>query len=161
MPPDRRDTAAAPLDWVLVANAARARCFLHDPANRALQELQRFAHPASRLAGTDLERDRGGQVRKSAASTQFAPHADPHDKQLEAFARTLAEHLEAAALAHQYRRVSLIASKALLGALRAQLGGATRALLGPCIGRDLTAWDGTALEHRVAEALEAAAGDQP
>ena len=44
-----------PLDWVLVANAARARCFVRDQQNNALKELCSFVHPASRLKASELD----------------------------------------------------------------------------------------------------------
>ena len=122
---------AAALDWVLIANAARARCFVRDADNGAMREERSFVHPASRLKGAALEHDRGGKVHKSAASTQFAPHTDVHDKEHAAFARELAAFLEKAALAQQYPALSLIASAAFLGELRAQLGPAAQQALAP------------------------------
>jgi len=148
-----------PLDWVLVANAARARCFERDPENGALRELDSFVHPASRLKGRDLADDRGGQVRKSAASTQFAPHTSPHDKELEAFARQLAAHLDEAALAHRYARLVVVGSNPFLGHLHAALGAAARQLAA-AIALDLGAFRGADLEDRVTQALqEAGVGD--
>lgn len=149
-------------DWVLVANAARARCFARDPANGAMRELCAFVHPASRLPGSSLGGDRGGQVRKSAASTRFAPHTDPHKKELAAFAAELADHLEDAARQHRFPRVALIASAEFLGELRAQLGSGTRHLLAASAALDLTRCEGADLEHRVTQALPdmAAPSDQ-
>lgn len=143
-----------PLDWVLVANAARARCFVRDQQNNALKELCSFVHPASRLKASERGKDRGGQVRKSQASTQFAPHTDPRDKEHAAFARELADYLEEAARANRYPGVALIASKSFLGDLREHLGDATRHLLTASAPLDLTTCEGSDLEHRVARALE-------
>jgi protein required for attachment to host cells len=139
---------------VLVANAARAGCFVRDPDNNAMKELCSFAHPASRLKGMDLDADRGGKVRKSAASTQFSPHTDARDKEHAAFAHELAAHLEDAARAHRYPRVAVIASKEFLGELRARLGTSTQRLLGASVGLDLTICKGVELEQRVAQALQ-------
>lgn len=141
------------LDWVLVANAARARCFARDPDNNALKELDAFVHPASRLKGSNLDTQRPGQVRKSAAAAGLRPHTDPHRKEHAVFARELADHLEAAALAHRFPRVALIASRDFLGELRAQLGTSTQRLLAAEVGLDLTTVEGAELEQRVAQAL--------
>ncbi len=143
----------SPLGWVLVANAARARSFVRDPDNHAMRELSAFVHPASRLKGQALAGDRGGMVRKSAASTQFAPHTDVHEKEHTQFARELAAHLEEAALAHRYPRIDLIASNAFLGELRAHLGPATTHLLRAGVPLDLTSYEGADLQHRVTQAL--------
>jgi protein required for attachment to host cells len=151
--------AAGPaLDWVLVANAARARCFVRDADNGALREEYSFIHDASRLKGTALTRERGGKVRKGVASTQFAPHTGPHDKEHAAFARELADFLERAALAQRYPGLSLIASAAFLGELRSRLGPAAGKRLRRSVALDLSTLEAAELEHRVTRAL---AGDAP
>ena len=153
----RKEISSPAFDWVLIANASRARCFVRDADNGAMREQQGFVHDASRLKGRALEHDRGGKVHKGVASTQFAPHTDPHDKEHQAFASELAEFLEQAALARLYPGVSLIASPAFLGELRSRLGPATRKCLRHGVALDLTTLQGGELEHRVTEALAAAA----
>jgi protein required for attachment to host cells len=148
----------APLGWVLVANAARARCFARDDENNAMRELAGFVHPASRMKGQALEHDRGGLVHKGVASTQFQPHTEAHEKEHVQFARELAQYLDEAALAHRYPALTLFASAPFLGELRAQLSPATQKLLGTSVAVDLTAYEGTELEQRVAQALQTAAG---
>jgi protein required for attachment to host cells len=148
----------APLGWVLVANAARARCFARDDENNAMRELASFVHPASRMKGQALDDDRGGLVHKGVASTQFQPHTDPHEKEHVQFARELARYLDEAALAHRYPALTLFASAPFLGEVRAQLSAATQKLLRTSVALDLTAYDGAELEQRVAQALQTAAG---
>jgi protein required for attachment to host cells len=140
-------------DWVLVANASRARCFVRDVDNGAMRELQGFVHPASRLKGRDLGDDRAGLAHKGTASTQFAPPTDPHDKEHAQFARELVQHLEQAALEHRYGRLTLIASSPFLGELKAQLGAAAQRILSAAVALDLTGYSGAELEHRVTKAL--------
>ncbi len=149
------DEKPQPLDWVMVANAARARCFERDPDNGALREIAGFVHPASRQKAGELEHDRGGMARKSGASTQFAPHADPHGKQLDLFARELAAHLDAAALEHRYGQLVLVASAPFAGHLRAALGASARRLAA-LVPLDLSSFRGAELEGRVTEALREA-----
>jgi protein required for attachment to host cells len=144
---------APALDWVLIANAARARCFVRDADNGAMREDRSFVHPASRLKGVALSHDRGGKVRKSMASTQFAPHTDAHDKEHAAFARELAAFLEEAALAERFPGLWLIASAEFLGELRAQLGPAAGKRLRRGLALDLSVYEGSELEHRVTKAL--------
>lgn len=145
----------APMDWVLVANAARARIFVRDPDNGALRELDDFVHPPSRQKGHELARDRGGHVMKSDASTQLMPHTDPHDREHLRFARELAESLDAAALGHRMPGLVLMASNPFLGVLRGQLGAATTAKLRGSVALDLVRYEGPELERRVGEALAA------
>jgi protein required for attachment to host cells len=147
-------TGSSPaFDWVLIANAARARCFVRDPDNGAMREEYAFIHDASRLKGTALEHDRGGMVHKGVASTQFAPHTDPHDKEHAAFASELTAFLEKAALAQRFRGLSLIASAAFLGELRSRLGPAAGKRLQHGVPLDLTTCQAADLEHRVTQAL--------
>jgi protein required for attachment to host cells len=153
MPRTRASPPAAPLDWVLIANAARARCFVRDADNGAMREERSFIHSASRLKGMALDHDRGGRVRKSMASTQFAPHTDAHDKEHAVFARELAAFLEKAALAQRYPGLWLIASAQFLGELRAQLGPAALKRLRQGVALDLSGYEGAELERRVSLAL--------
>lgn len=151
----KKDKAASSpaLDWVLIANAARARCFVRDPDNGAMREECSFVHEASRQKGAALAHDRGGKVHKGVASTQFAPHTDPHEKEHAAFARELAIFLEEAALAERYPGLSLIASATFLGEVRSMLGPAARKRLRHGVALDLTTCQDADLEHRVTQAL--------
>ena len=145
-----------PLEWVVVANAARARFFERDAENQAMRELASFVHPQSRLKGQALGHDRPGKAHKGTASTAFPPHTDLHQKEHAEFAHELAQHLEEAALAHRYPRLAILASNPFLGELKAQLGAATHRLLQATVALDLTPHEGADLEQRVAHALHAA-----
>lgn len=149
----RPKTPREPLAWVMVANAARARCFERDPENQAMRELASFVHPQSRMKGDALGDEPGGKVHKGVASTQFQPRTDVHAKEHEHFARQVAQHLEQAALAHQLHALVLIASNPFLGELRGQLGDATQRTLKAAIAHDFTSYEGAELEQRVSQAL--------
>jgi protein required for attachment to host cells len=142
-----------PLDWVLVANGTRARCFERDSENNALREIADFVHPKGRLKGQALESDRPGHAFKGAASTQLEPHTDPHVKERARFADELVAMLDEAALSHRFERLALIASNPLLGELRSRLGTACRQRLHASVALDLTTYADSELEHRVAHAL--------
>ncbi|MGM9488252.1 host attachment protein [Ideonella sp. YS5] len=143
---------AAP-EWVLVANAARARCFERDPQTSHLRELADFVHEQSRIRPSQLGDDRPGHVLKGGASTRFEPHTDSREKHRVQFARELAAYLEESALAHRYDRLALIASDPFLGDLRAQLGEASRHCMLTSQAVDLTETSGRELEQRVTAAL--------
>lgn len=139
--------------WVVVANAARARCFERDPDNGALRELSSFVHPESRQKGTELADDRDGRALKGQASTAFVPHTDPHAREHHAFAAELARHLEAESLAHHFDDLAVLASAPFLGELRAELGPAAQRVLAASVALDLTTFHGRDLEERVTQAL--------
>lgn len=143
------------LPWVLVANGSRARLFERDPENGAMRELSDFLHPASRMKGAALERDRPGQAMKGQARTEYEPHTLPSDREYQQFARELAEQLEAAVNDNRIGHWSLIASNPFLGHLRASLGHGAAAVLERHVDRDLTSFVGAELESRVSALLAA------
>lgn len=150
------DTSPRPAghgQWILLANAARARCFERDPATHALSELAGFVHQEARARTSQAGADRPGRAIKGDASTSFQPRADPHDKERESFARELGAFLEASAQAHRYAQLALIASSPFLGALRAHLGELSRHTLVSSQALDLTALEGRELEERVTAVL--------
>jgi protein required for attachment to host cells len=146
---------------VLVANAARARRFVRDPANPAngaMRESASFVRPASRMKGRQLGAERSGHALKSeSASTQPAPRADERRKEHAAFARELAGYLEEAAHARRLDLLAVFASSEFLGELRTRLGVDASKRLRASIALDLTAFEDRELEQRVSEALAAAA----
>jgi len=151
----------ARLQWVLLANASRARLFERDPENGAMRELAGVVDPAGRAKGSDLADDRPGHVAKGTGRTQFEPRTPPKEHEHREFARDLAHQLEAEAQAGRMAPWVLIASSPFLGLLRAALGSAAAARLEHHADRDLTAYQGRDLEHRVAELLPPSASDEP
>ena len=140
-------------DWVLVANASRARVFERDETSQSLREVGDYLHPASRQKGEALSDDRPGHVHKGAASTAFAPHTDPREREHVRFARELSQVLETAAAARQMRGLVLIASSPFLGELQAELGDGARRLLKKAVALDLTSFSDRELERRVTGAI--------
>ena len=151
------DRQESRLDWVLLANASRARLFERDAENGAMRELAAFVHPASRVKGSTLGHDRPGHAAKGLASTNFEPVTPLKEREQQHFAQQLAEHVEAAVLDGRVPRWMLIASSPFLGRLRAALGSAAAARLALYVDRDLSRWQGAELERRVAALLPAAA----
>ncbi|MDO9094248.1 MAG: host attachment protein [Rubrivivax sp.] len=141
------------LDWVVVANAARARIFERDDENQALREIADRVHTPSRQKASDLESDRPGKVRKSDASTAFAPHTDPREREHQRFAHEVAQLLEEAALAQRMPGWVLLASNPFLGELKAELGDAGKRLLKHSVPVDLTTYQHAELEQRVTRAI--------
>lgn len=149
----KRSPAQSPAEWVLVANASRARCFEREPSTSRLRELADFVHEESRIKSSQLDDDRPGHAMKGHASTQFDTRTDARAKQRGEFARELAAYLDEAALAHRYDRLAVMASDPFLGELRAHLGDASRRLMMTSRSVDLTQVAGHALESRVTSAM--------
>lgn len=142
--------------WIVLANASRARIGWFDrPAGRWV-ELADFVHPASRQKLEALGVERGGHAQKDAGSgpgagTQFAPRSDPRHKARVDFARELAAHLDEALAARRCQSWRLLASDPFLGTLKAELGKAAAAALKDARPLDLCTLEGPALDSRLAE----------
>ncbi|MBK6470089.1 MAG: host attachment protein [Betaproteobacteria bacterium] len=141
------------LDWVVVANAARARIFQRDDENQALREIADHVHTPSRQKATELTDDRPGRALKGNASTAFAPHTDPREREHKRFAHEVAQTLEEAALANRIPGLVLLASNPFLGELKAELGDAARRLLKHSTPIDLTMFQHAELEQRVTRVI--------
>ena len=141
------------LDWVVVANAARARIFERDEENQALREIADRVHTPSRQKAAELASDRPGHVMKSDTSTAFAPHTDPREREHQRFAHEVAQLLEDAALSNRMPGLVLLASNPFLGELKAALGDAAQRVLKHSAPVDLTSYQHAELEQRVTRAI--------
>jgi protein required for attachment to host cells len=147
------------LDWIVVANAARARIFERDDENQALREIADGVHTPSRQKALELSHDRPGHARKSQAATAFAPHTDAREREHLRFAHEVAQFLEEAALTNRIPGLVLLASNPFLGELKAALGDASRRLLKHSAPVDLTSYQHAELEQRVTRAMGSATAE--
>ncbi len=146
-------------NWILVANAHRARCFERDGKGGALNELADFVYPQSRInTGRDAGDPTGeagkGHGRTAHSGRQFEPRTETHDKERVSFARTIADYVNDGVAGQRCVGLSLIASSQMLGDLRPLLSVAAEKALHNCVDRDLTVYQDTELKERVDHALE-------
>jgi len=146
-------------NWILIANAARARVFERRASDHALLELADFVHPAKTLeaeaAGGDLTGAAGkGHGRTGHAGTQFEPHIEAKDKARANFARQLADYLNQAVAEQRCQALVLIASSPMLGDLKPLLNSAASSVLQRCVVSDFTRYQHAELQSRVDHALE-------
>jgi protein required for attachment to host cells len=131
----RQETA-----WVLVADGQRARVLERLSLSEQWQELEAEAQevfdPPSHALGTE----RPGRTHESVGGARHAiePRQDAHEARKVAFARDLAERIEAAAEAKRFARLIIVAPPSFLGHLRDALGDATRQRLRGSLDLDLT-----------------------
>lgn len=118
-------------DWILIANATRARLLQQEGDGRLLV-LESFIHPAGR-----------GRV------------SGPTDP---GFARELGRYLENEARMDHFATLCLFVSSAFLPELRAELGKHTVAKLGCVREQDLTGFGLPEIEPRIARELALEAG---
>lgn len=143
-------------NWIVVANASRARICECDEPGGKLREVGDFVHPASRQSGTALGAERPGQAHRSLGQatpggTGFEPRTDVHKKEHERFARELAQAVDEALASGRAGTVMLVASNPFLGELKAQLGPAASKAVSATLAHDLTSLDLRELRARLAE----------
>lgn len=141
-------------DWILIANATRAR-LLEQETKDKVRELKSFEHPRSRSRASELGTERSGYQRtdRSFGAASFQPRTDARQKEHLLFARELAHYLEREAQLGTCGSISLLASSPFLGELKAELGSATRRLLGVTRDVDLTMVGKAELGRRVAQEM--------
>lgn len=114
-------------EWIVVADAARARIFDRAARDSALQQIHVLTHPESEAHPGDLRTGGKGEIIESsgAATRQSDPHVTTMEKQAEDFAREVAESLRKSRAAGKYDALVLVAEPRFLGRLRANLDSAT------------------------------------
>jgi protein required for attachment to host cells len=132
--------------WVLVADASRARIFSipenHKPKKPLAWVLEKeFDHPEGRAKATDLTTDVPGRVKQSfGAGSRPAMEVptDPKEVEAQAFARQLAESLEQGLNHNKFVRVTLVAPPHFLGLLRGTVSEQVSKRIHQSINKDLT-----------------------
>lgn len=114
-------------DWIVVADAARARVFHWAGRRQVLDELYDLHHPQTEKHEGDLRTGGNGAVIQSSSSASFQsdPHITTTEKHAEDFAKELADFLHKARSKDEYNGLVLVAAPRFLGRLRENLDSAT------------------------------------
>jgi len=139
--------------WILIANASTARLYGRASPEQHLELLAERWHPESRLKGSELGRDRPGHeaADQSSASTRFEAQTDLHRKELQHFAKELAEQLERGLVEGRYDSLYLVVSNPMLGELKSRLSGSVAKHVKGAHAADFTSFKVQALEQRLHE----------
>ena len=138
-------------DWILIANAARARLLQHDRGS-PMVVVQSFAHQESRERVGTLADDKMGQERTDTGfgGAAYQPRLDAKDKEHLRFAHELALYLQDHAQRQSFHALTIYASSPFLGKLKAELHPATQQRLAATHDLDLTGLPLEELEQRLA-----------
>lgn len=138
-------------DWILVANAARARLLQQRPGLPLLL-LQHFEHPQSRLHAGALADDQQGRRASDQGfgAVALTARSDPHRKQAEQFAQELSHFIEQAAQHGEFRSLKVFAAPRFLSLLRRQCGRNASRRISGMFNVDLSGVDTEGLAQRVA-----------
>jgi protein required for attachment to host cells len=141
-------------NWMVVANAARARVLEETGKPQAYTHVADLVHPQSRQKGHQLASDRPGHAEGGApglAGAAYTPHTDPREREHDRFAQQVARLLDEGIAGGRCGGLVLVASSPFLGHLKAHLGGQARKAILRTIDADYTALRDSDLAERLAE----------
>lgn len=141
-----------PVNWVLVADASRARIFESQVLGKGLREIEDHVNPTGRAHSRDLLADAGGHTYANAGARQgysSQPRSDPVAHEVEVFAKRLAERLEKARLEGRYTRLYVIAPPRFLGLLREKRSKDVERLVEREVAKDVAQLDPAAIAAQI------------
>lgn len=137
-------------NWLVVANAARARVLEETGKPGGYTHVADLVHPQSRQKGSDLAGDRPGRAPGPAAhgasSSAYGARTAPREREHEHFAHELATMLNEGIAAGRCAGLVLVASDPFLGHLKKQLSTQAHKVLLRTVAADYTALN----EHELA-----------
>jgi protein required for attachment to host cells len=126
-------------NWIVVANASRARIFEAAAADTQMHEIENLVHPESRQHEGDLISDHAGHVYNGTTGGHSINRLETAKQQeAEGFARYLCETLEHARTTGRFHKLYLIAAPHFLGLLRHHLSRPLQEMVGQEYAKDLT-----------------------
>lgn len=142
-------------ELIVVADSSEARLFTHESDRDPLVPLVTLHHPQSRQkpSGLGAERPGHGSSDSHPGGVNFEPRIDPRRKQHLAFAHELSRRIDALLAEGRHDRLTLFASRPLIGELKGQLGAASRKALRAAVDLDLMSLGSRELEQRMVAAL--------
>lgn len=145
--------SSAGRNWLVVANAARARVLEESDEAGVYTHVADLVHPRSRMKGEQLGDDRPGLVMRSGPSgggAAYTPRSEPRGREHDRFAREVAAALNAGVDQGRCVGMTLVASDPFLGLLKSHLHGQARKLLLRTVAHDYTALREDELARRLA-----------
>jgi len=142
--------------WIIVANACRAGAFTVQPDCSVTERLA-FHNPAGRSKAQDLVSDRPGRLVKGRGReilSAYDPRTSPREIQLNDFARTIADQLDAALSRNEFEHLGVIAPPEFLGILRSELTERVSRCVGVEIAKDLEHATGEEFSSAVSSLIE-------
>jgi protein required for attachment to host cells len=148
-------------NWLVVANAAKARVLEETDRSGVYVHLADLVHPQSRQKGTELSGARPGHVHslgQRGGGTSYPSRTGVRDREHDRFAREVAAAVNDGVSAGHCAGVVLVASNPFLGHVKSHLTEQANKVLLRCVPSDYTALRDAELAERLAkpEASEAA-----
>ena len=141
--------------WILIADETRGRIFEAPSRIGALTEREALVHPESRLKESDLGADAQGfrHAQNKAVQHRVEPRHSIKSQHARDFAKTVAQRLEQAAHAGEYRSLIIVAAPKFLGLLRKELKDELKKRISLELDRDITKLDAAQIRQHLPERL--------
>jgi protein required for attachment to host cells len=134
-------------NWIVTANASRARFFSQLHASDPLEEINDMVNEAARLRSAETESDRLGPTSATQSihntggalpNKTYEPPQTPNEHATELFAKSVAEYLLKAYQDGRFTQLSLVVSPQFLGVLRKELSPQLESVVQLEINKDYT-----------------------
>lgn len=125
--------------WVITANGSHAKLFEMTKFPK-LEEFSILEHPESRLKSSELMTSPLGEIseRGRIGSNTYEPKSDPHQLEMEKFAKLVGDSLSSSHQKGEFQRLYIIASPMFLGLLRPHLNHSMLKAIIAEIPKDMT-----------------------
>lgn len=140
-------------NWLVVANAARARVLEMSDNGDSYVHVADLVHPESRQKAAELGGEKAGHItsgKHGTGSAEYRPRTDIHEREHEHFARELAHVLNAGLATGRCAGLVLVASNPFLGELKEHLDTQARQRVLRTVPSDYTSLDERELAQRLA-----------
>ncbi len=139
-------------EWIVIADASRARVFEHVPKRRPPWALVlELENPEGREQGPDLMPNRGARIqhtREKTARGRLQPQS-LHEVEAQRFAGELLHELKRGLAAHRFDSLVLVAPPKFLGMLRDGMSGPLTRRVRDTLAKDFSKLDGNPLHERL------------
>lgn len=143
--------------WILVADSVRARIFTPIKQGQALEQVQEWQHPSSRVHEHDLTTDKPGRTFDSQGPGRHAmsESVSPKDHEAWKLCKQVSDEIETARAQGRFDRLVLVAAPSFLGELRKTLSEQSMRLVQGALDKNLSKMDAHQLiKHLPASVLQ-------
>lgn len=151
-------------NWLVVANASRARILEEADDGRGYVHVADLVHPESQQKGVALARDRAGHVEGTGhglGSAEYLPRTDPRERERDHFAHEIAATLHEGVAGGRCAGLLLVCSNPFLGRLKGALSDLARKSVLRTVASDYTALTEAELAQRVGRVRGTGPEQQP
>jgi protein required for attachment to host cells len=144
--------------WIVSANASRARFFSQANPSANLDEINDMVNDAVRLRTAATESDKIGplaatksqhNVGAARPGSSYEPNQTPDERQIEMFAKDVADFLQRSHREGRFQQLSLVASPQFLGILRKELDPNLESAISLEINKDYTQFSPDQLREQI------------